>query len=236
VFLGMVFGLVTGTLALIFENLIEEDLEMLLRAVATSVLSFLILLGLARIMDPPDVVAKTLVLPAIALGFPVGLISGSKLRIRQLLRYGAYAKPGVVSNSFGFLLSQAVAIIMRTAAIVGVFSSVAVLVFLWRSIEIPERMVLVYCIYYFTLTAAVTIFVRSTLLTVLAGIFLNSLLLFLAVFWGSSSEALNAGGLQFSCAVFSGLWLVFICGKRTPAAPRVLISELELMKSSKERL
>src|SRR6185295_2850120 len=105
-----------------------------------------------------------------------------RVRIRQLLPHGVDPKSDVASNSFWSLLSECVAVVLRTAAIVGMFTSVAALVILWRSIEIPERMVLIYCIYYFTLSAIVTIFVRSTQLTVLAGLFLNSLLIFLAVF------------------------------------------------------
>lgn len=226
-FLAMVLGLVTGTLTLILENLIEEDLEMFPRAIATSIFSFLALLAWSRITESTDIsIVRQLLVPAIVFGFPVGLLSGSRLRIRQLLRHGVYPKTHVASYSFWSLLSDGVAIILRTSAIAGILSSIAALVILWRSIELPERMVLIYCLYYFTLSATVTIFVRSTVLTVLAGLFLNSLLIFLALFWESSSEILNSGGLQLSCAVFGGLWLVFMVNKRTTREERVLVSEL----------
>lgn len=219
---GALFAAITGSLTLVFENLIEEKLKVLPCAIATSGFSVLLMIGLVRIAGP---VKWTLVLelsPAfIALGFPVGLLARSRLNFWRLLVYGA--APSTASremhrDSISSTLSIVAAVALRLVGFFGLFTSVGLLGSAWMFVEIHERLVITYAIYYFACTMFVSVFVRTRWMVVAAGSFLNGLLLLLALLWEPSGDV--ASPLPLALVVLSVLWLLFIGSRPQPLKRR----------------
>jgi len=209
---GALLALVSGALVLFLENLIEEQLTMLPRAIATSIFSILILMALASIDQDVDwELIKHLLLPGLALGFPVGLMITSKLRLSKLFMFGAFDST-VVDQQFKespiqVTLSTIAGLALRLVGVFGFLVSTIALSVFWRDLETDERMVIIYSIYYFGGTTFVSVYLRSRLQVTAAAFFLNSLLLILAVYWEPSGGAANP--LPLATFVLIALWIFF---------------------------
>lgn len=214
---GALLALVSAALTLILENLIEEQLTMMPRAIATSMFSILVLIALGSIDAEVDwELIKRLLLPGLALGFPVGIMITSRLRLSRLFMFGAFASMPIdqrfKENPILVTLSTVAGLALRLVGVFGFLVSAVALSVFWRDLEIDERMVITYSIYYFGGTTFVSLCLRSRLQVAAAGFFLNSLLLILAVYWEPSRGAANPLPLATFVLIF--LWVLFISSVR----------------------
>lgn len=213
---GSLLGLVTGGMTLILENLIEEKLTMAPRAVATAIFSVVALACIGSFWVPLDwALIKQVFLPGLGLGLPVGLFASTKLRLRHLLIYGAHLSSKEDhhpdTNQIMIGLGSIGAVALRLVGIVGVLISIESLIVFWKDLEVHERMVVTYAIYYFACTTAVSLCVRSKWLIGAAAFLLNGLLLILAMFWEPSNGV--ASPLPLAFTVLAILWLLFMVGR-----------------------
>jgi hypothetical protein len=227
---GAVLALVAGGMTLILENLIEEKLTMAPRAIATGVISALLLLGVSRFWAPIDwALIKHTLLPGFVVGVPASLFASTRTRLRHLLRYGVQpSSPQVIdleANRRLLALGTMGTVALRLVSVVGFLTSIEGLIAFWRNLEVHERMVVIYAIYYFACTAFVTLMVRTRWMAVTAGTFLNGLLLVLALFWSPSGEAANP--LPMAVTVLSALWLLFIVSCARPVQTRRLATSFQ---------
>ncbi|HXD31995.1 MAG TPA: hypothetical protein VN643_12815 [Pyrinomonadaceae bacterium] len=210
---GALLALVSAALTLILENLIEEKLTMLPRAIATSIFSILILLGLASLdVQVDSLLIKQLLLPGLALGFPVGIMMTTRLRLSHLFIFGAHSPELVTSGLRENPISVAVGMIgglaLRLVGVIGFLIAVVALPVFWTNLEIDARLVMVYSIYYFGCTSFVSMCVRSRLQATAAALFINGLLVLLALYWEPSGGASNP--LPVASFVLILLWTLFI--------------------------
>lgn len=227
---AFLLALITCALTLGLENLIEEKLTLLPCAIATAILSALILLGLIRIWVPLDwEEIKRLAPQGLALGFPVGLLARAKLNLGDRLIYGGQ-KPvtdirDLERNLFLFVMGVTGGVALRLVGVIGFMFSVLVLYMIWPDLETHERLVMVYAIYYFGCTAFVSLCLRSRWMVVGAAAFLNTLLLALALFWEPSAGIQSP--LPYAFVVLAALWLMFIGGWARPAKTRRLTTSFQ---------
>jgi hypothetical protein len=225
---GALFGLVTGSLTLLLENLIEQKLASLARAIAASVISILIMVGVVSISEEVSwTIIRIMILPGLALGFPVGLLLRSKRSsVRWLLNGAIAVRPGGSTVTRLSRISAVPSIVgglaLRLVGIIGFLTSVAVLATCWWVLKIDERLVASYAVYYFGCTICVTGWVSSRWLTRLSGAFLNGLLLMLALFWDTGGQLGRPGPLLIAFLVLTFLWLLFIGAQPRPLKRRTL--------------
>ena len=220
---GAVLGLVTGALTLLFENLIEERLSAQARVIVTSAIATLTIFGLAVFRDSASwQLLKTSSLPGGIMGFPIGLVAGSRLRPWRVLLLGVDKPPGKEADAvsgatsilYGFSLIGGFALRLVSAS--GFLIGVLVLACCSSFLETDEVMVTIYSIYYFACTAYIACFVRHRWAIGAAGTFLNTLLLLLALLWDPGAAAGQPGPLMIAFFVLAFLWMLFAGGHVAP--------------------
>ena len=231
---GAVLGLVTGTLTLLFENLIEEKLSAQARVIVTSAIATLIFFGLDAFRDSASwQLLKTSSLPGGILGFPIGLVAGSRLRLWRVLLLGVDKPPGEEADAvsgattilYGFSLIGGFALRLVSAS--GLLISVLVLACCSSFQETDEVMVTIFSIYYFACTAYIACIVRHRWVIGAAGTFLNTLLLLLALLWDPVAvEAGQPGPLMIAFLVLAFLWMLFAGGHVWVAPGRRAVTRL----------
>lgn len=209
-------ALVSRWLTLIFENLIEEKMTLLPHAIATGIFSILLLLAMWRTSEPFDSTAvKLLGAFGFTLGFPVGLLARLKLNLLDRLIYGGQEPVMDIRdldrNLVLFVVGITGGLALRLVGIVGFMLAVLGLTVMWSDLELHERLVMVYAIYYFGCTAFVSLCIRSRWMVVGAAVFLNALLLALALFWEPSADV--ASPLRLAFTVLAILWILFMVGR-----------------------
>lgn len=228
---GAVLGLLTATLTLLFENLIEEKLSPLARVIVTTVIAILIVFGLAAFWNPVSwQLLKTSILPGAILGLPIGLVAGSRLRSWRALLLGvdkppgaeAYALSGATPLSYGFSLIGG--FVLRLVSTVGLLIAVLVLACCWSFQKSGEVLVTAFSVYYFACTAYVTFMVRRRWVIAAAGTLLNSLLLLVALFWDPSAAAAQPGPLMIAFFVLAFFWMLFLSGHLSAAPGRKMVT------------
>src|SRR5436190_20668489 len=87
--MGAVTGLAIGSITTLLEYVIEEKLTMLPRAIATSAIAILLLAGITWFRNRMDwQLFRQCILIGAIIGFPIGLVTRSKLRLWRLLAHG----------------------------------------------------------------------------------------------------------------------------------------------------
>lgn len=216
-FVGGVFGLLTGAVILVLEDLIEERLSTIARVIVTCVISILIVSGLAAFWNPVNwQLLKMTSLPGAILGLPIGLLAGSRLRPWRTLLLGvhdpsgveAYAASGATSLSSGISLVGGFA--LRVVSVTGLLITPMVLACRSSFQPTDDLMVTVFALYYFACTAYITCAVRNRSMIRIVGTALNALLLVLAVLWDPiAAENGQPGPLMVAFLTLTFLWVLF---------------------------
>lgn len=209
---GFALAVVTSALTLFLEDLIEEKMTLLARAIVMSVFSVIVLLGVKSIGEQLEwVVVKQMLLPGLALGFPAGLLATANMHPGKRLIYGSRDPVGIrdlEANPIFLPIGMIAGMALRLVGVIGLMVSILALPVFWTKSEIHERLVMAYAIYYFAATAFVSLFIRSRGVVVAAAAFLNALLLVLAMYWEPSGGVESP--LPMALFVLATLWLMFI--------------------------
>jgi hypothetical protein len=211
---GALVGLVIGSLTLLLEDLIEEELSVLPRTIVTAVIAVLMMVACAYFVDHVGrQVLKQLILPGVALGAAVGLVARSRLRAAYELIHGLIEPSSLQRAPISNVVRFAGGIALRLVSTIGLLMSLLSLACFWNEGGTDEIMVIVFAIYYFACTVWVSFRFQNWGYIAASGTFLNGMLLLLAVYWDPSAKEGQPGALMLVLVVLSFLWLLFTLGQ-----------------------
>ncbi len=211
---GAIAGFVVGTFALLLEALIEEKLSGLSLAIATTAIAVFMFFGLSAVANAPSWQNfEWSVIPGVIFGLPAGLLARSRFQpvLRLLLGVAAgpkrWVEPG--NSPFSYSLSVVAGLVLRIASACGVAIALASLACSWHLLFVDQWLLSIFAVYYFGCTLIVTTWVRSVWVVGGAAIFLNSLLLIVALLWDPNAIGSYPGPMMLAFVIYAGAWSLF---------------------------